>query len=526
MNTNSLKNDDQMKPYMINVQNKFEAFIQASPKECSVPVPLVMQYGSEESVDTSAPSGIVEIDIHATKRRNLFFSTVCANFSTMAAGNAMAWSSPSIPNMMDQGLIDEYEAAWLTSMLAVGASIGPFLAYRLVESFGRKKLLILDMVLLIFSWVLLGLAPSIAPHLPVNTAVDGIQIMYVARFFSGISVGCIFMVTPMYIAEIADTRVRSALGSLFTLFLIFGYLVEYSIGPYFSSTVLVLVSFISPITCLTIFCTVLPESPLYLMGKGEREAATSALQWLRRREDVSDEIKEIEVSLEESRTTDLVSWSQLLTTRGHLKCLYYVITLILFQQLSGVTVILFYSEPILKMTSSDLSPAVGTILLAVVYMLASFWAPGLTAKFGIKRLLVLSSIGCCFFLGALAFYFYLDQVKVNLDSFKWVPVACNVLYFSFHSIGLSSGPWALMGEFYSPSIKAKSSALTASFCWMFVFILSKLFPPISISLGPAICFAVFSAFCFVCTLYIVILLPDTSGMSLFQIQKLLYEGKK
>uniref|UniRef100_A0A8D8Y947 Major facilitator superfamily (MFS) profile domain-containing protein n=1 Tax=Cacopsylla melanoneura TaxID=428564 RepID=A0A8D8Y947_9HEMI len=156
MNTNSLKNDDQMKPYMINVQNKFEAFIQASPKECSVPVPLVMQYGSEESVDTSAPSGIVEIDIHATKRRNLFFSTVCANFSTMAAGNAMAWSSPSIPNMMDQGLIDEYEAAWLTSMLAVGASIGPFLAYRLVESFGRKKLLILDMVLLIFSWVLLG----------------------------------------------------------------------------------------------------------------------------------------------------------------------------------------------------------------------------------------------------------------------------------------------------------------------------------------------------------------------------------
>uniref|UniRef100_A0A8D8WCJ4 Facilitated trehalose transporter Tret1-2 homolog n=1 Tax=Cacopsylla melanoneura TaxID=428564 RepID=A0A8D8WCJ4_9HEMI len=222
--------------------------------------------------------------------------------------------------------------------------------------------------------------------------------MYVARFFSGISVGCIFMVTPMYIAEIADTRVRSALGSLFTLFLIFGYLVEYSIGPYFSSTVLVLVSFISPITCLTIFCTVLPESPLYLMGKGEREAATSALQWLRRREDVSDEIKEIEVSLEESRTTDLVSWSQLLTTRGHLKCLYYVITLILFQQLSGVTVILFYSEPILKMTSSDLSPAVGTILLAVVYMLASFWAPGLTAKFGIKRLLVLSSIGCCFFL--------------------------------------------------------------------------------------------------------------------------------
>ncbi|KAL1454074.1 hypothetical protein WDU94_010361 [Cyamophila willieti] len=196
--------DEQRKPYIINVQTEFKAYIQAEPKVNSPPEPCRMQYGSEESVDPSAPSGIVEIDIHATQRRNLFFSTVCANLSATAAGNAMAWSSPSIPKMMDQGLIDEYEAAWLTSLLAVGASIGPFLAYRLVDSLGRKKLLILDMMLLLFSWLLLGLSPSIAFHLPISAAVDSIQIMYVARFLSGIAVGCIFMVTPMYIAEISD----------------------------------------------------------------------------------------------------------------------------------------------------------------------------------------------------------------------------------------------------------------------------------------------------------------------------------
>uniref|UniRef100_A0A8D9ELG7 Uncharacterized protein n=1 Tax=Cacopsylla melanoneura TaxID=428564 RepID=A0A8D9ELG7_9HEMI len=67
---------------------------------------------------------------YSNQVRRGFIIGLLANFSTMAAGNAMAWSSPSIPNMMDQGLIDEYEAAWLTSMLAVGASIGPFLAYR------------------------------------------------------------------------------------------------------------------------------------------------------------------------------------------------------------------------------------------------------------------------------------------------------------------------------------------------------------------------------------------------------------
>uniref|UniRef100_A0A8D8Q6F1 Facilitated trehalose transporter Tret1 n=1 Tax=Cacopsylla melanoneura TaxID=428564 RepID=A0A8D8Q6F1_9HEMI len=273
---------------------------------------------------------------HPTRRRNLYLAAFGANLASVASGCAMAWSSPSIPKLKDQGLIDDNQGSWLTSLLAVGASIGPFLAYRLVDRIGRRTTIILNMLVIIISWALLDIAPVLAPHIPSEFKLDTLNIMYIARFLSGIGVGCSFMVTPLYIAEISDTLVRSALCSSMQLFLIVGFLVEYTVGPYYSSTVLNGVSLVPPILCVLVFACVLPDSPLFLLQQGNGEGAFRALQWLRQQHDVYGEIGSSQKSLEESRSLEVVSWVGLLTTPFHIKCLSYGLILIFFQQFSGV----------------------------------------------------------------------------------------------------------------------------------------------------------------------------------------------
>lgn len=457
-----------------------------------------------------------------SRRRHLYLAALCVNLSSIAAGCAMAWSSPSIPNMQAAGLIDENQGSWLTSLLAVGAAVGPFLVYRLVDKIGRKTIILLDMVLFVLAWLLLGFANLISSNLPSNITISPISIMYIARFLSGVGCGCTFMVSPMYIAEISDTHIRSALGSLMQMFLSIGFLIEYCIGPYYSAPILTAVSIIPPVICATLFLLLLPESPLFLLAQGDMQGATRALCWLRQQDDVYLETLEMQKSLDEVRSTDLVSWIGLLSKQGHIKCLSCGLALVFFQQLSGINVVLFYSESIFQKTSSGISSALCTILVGFVFMFAAGFAPLLTRRFGMKNLLITSSLTAVVFQGVLASYFYLDHEKADLKLFHWVPVTCIILYLITFSIGLGPLPWAVMAEMYAPPIKAKASALTASTCWILTFLLTKFFPSVSAALGPGACFALFSGFCVVSTLYTRFILPDTRGMSLVQIQRMMY----
>ncbi|KAI5715228.1 hypothetical protein M8J77_012612 [Diaphorina citri] len=459
-----------------------------------------------------------------TGRRNLYLAAFCANLASVTTGCAMVWSSPSIPKMKAAGLIDDFQASWLTSLLAVGGVVGPFLSYRLIDKIGKRATIILDMYLFILSWALLGLAPVISSNLStrLGVTVDQISIMYVARFLSGVGVGCSFMVIPLYIAEISDTHVRGSLGSLMSLFLCIGFLIEYCIGPYYSSSVLILASSVPPVLCLVAFMLILPESPLFLLSKQDAEGANKSLQWLRERQDVYLEIVEIQKVLEETRTTSVAPWSQLVLNRRYLKCISYGMALVFFQQLSGINVVMFYCETIFRMSSSDLSSAISTIIVGVVFTLAAVLAPLLTRRYSMKRLLFLSSISCCVFQGIVSGYFYLEQQKMEVKSFFWVPLSSIIFYLITYSIGLGPLPWAVMAEIFSPAIKSKGSAFTAAICWFFSFLLTEFFPLVSTSLGPAVCFAVFSGFCIVSTVYVGLILPDTYGLTMAEIQTLLY----
>lgn len=84
-----------------------------------------------------------------------------------------------------------------------------------------------------------------------------------------------------------------------------------------------------------------------------------------------------------------------------------------------------------------------------------------------------------------------------------------------------------MGELFSSNIKSLASTATASFCWILGFFITQYFEQISSALGSDTSFWFFSACCVLAFAFVFILLPETKGKSLEEIQELLGgNGKK
>ncbi|XP_075232525.1 facilitated trehalose transporter Tret1-like [Lycorma delicatula] len=447
---------------------------------------------------------------------NLYIATCACNLAAFSAGNALTWSSPTISKLQKVGAIQLEQESWVGSTIALGASVGPFVAGALVDRIGRKTTLLLTSVMFLASWALIATSFSFAE---INY-----PIIYIARVIAGMSAGITYTAAPMYVAEIAEDSVRGALGSVLAFFLCAGFLLEYIVGPNTSFMGLILASAAAPIVFAVSFFF-MPESPYYLISKNEKAKAMRALQWIRGVSDanyIQKELSEIQSSVSEA-ATQKSGITELIATKGNIKALYLSCGLVAFQQLSGINVVLFYSEPIFEATGASLDASVCSIAVGAVMVFAAGIAPPLAKCLGMKMLLIISAIGMAICQGVLGLFFFIKKNNPDIDIPGWnlLPLGSMVIYIITYCLGFGPLPWAVMGEMFPANIKAIASAVTASFCWILGFIMTKGFGSVSEMLGTDMAFWIFAGFCLVALAFTVILLPDTRGMSLQEIQDLL-----
>lgn len=118
----------------------------------------------------------------------------------MAAGCALTWSSPTLDKLKKKAnqepdpsfslTITDEESTWVSSLVTLGAAIGPILSGFILDRLGRKNTILFSMILSIITWLLIGFVPNL-------------YVLCAARFVLGISVGLIFTAVPTYIAEVS-----------------------------------------------------------------------------------------------------------------------------------------------------------------------------------------------------------------------------------------------------------------------------------------------------------------------------------
>jgi MFS family permease len=180
----------------------------------------------------------------------------------------------------------------------------------------------------------------------VTGLANGLPLFLVARFFVGFAVGITSMITPLYIAEISPAHIRGALVTLNQLAISVGIAVAYYVAYLFAASSnwrAMFISAVVPSFILLIALIFLPESPRWLAAQGRFDAAREVLARVLEKKEAERTYEELVQIVH----ADRLAFRDLFVPRFR-KPLAIGIGLAIFQQLTGVNTIVYYTPIIMQ----------------------------------------------------------------------------------------------------------------------------------------------------------------------------------
>jgi len=280
----------------------------------------------------------------------------------------------------------------------------------------------------------------------------------------------------------------------------------------------------------------MPESPMFLLSKGEIVKAETSLRWLRgldkeKNLDIERELNQMKDFVNDSfskKTTQVTEDAKggalkvriadfSFTTPGA-KAVRIILGLMTFQQLTGIDAVIYYSVGIFNEAGSSLSSSVCSIIFGMLQFVSTCITSVIVDRAGRRILLIWSELGMAVSLLALSLHFTMQNNGVELLWAGPIPLVALNVYIVAFSVGFGPLPWLIMAELLSTEAKVWVSAMAVCFNWSLTFAVTKLFPIVNHNLGPAI---TYGGFCFICVLgsaFVVFLVPETRGKSREDIQ--------
>ncbi|KAJ8915981.1 hypothetical protein NQ315_016658 [Exocentrus adspersus] len=451
----------------------------------------------------------------------IYFSVLSVNLMSMVCAIGYAWTSPALPKL-DGKLGTEnnplsrpttvLENSWITSLHSLGAAFCPLFIGIVANKYGRKNTLIIFSLPMLASNVLLIFANTV-PH------------FYIARLLMGVGTGCVFSVIPLYVAEISSVKNRGFTSMFLSVMMSFQQLLIYIIGPYVTIRILAIISLIPSILFLILFGLFVPESPYYLIMDNRRDEAVKSLTKLRQISEnkAEKEILDIIDSVEKSKTG--TSLKDVIKSKIVFKCLYISIGLMFFQQFTGILAILPYLQTIFDATNTSIPGDISVMIIGLLQLLTTSLTSKIVDIVGRKKLLIASNMGVFLSLVSLGTYFYFQANNFDVSKLYWLPISSIITYTICYNFGLGPVVWTIVGELFPPNLKTYLNGIATFFNIMCGFVISMLFPSLSIVLGMAWSvwiFAIFTAFSFA---FFALFVPETRGRTFLEIQCMLREGK-
>ncbi|XP_053669462.1 facilitated trehalose transporter Tret1-like [Anopheles marshallii] len=455
-------------------------------------------------------------------RYNEFLAGAIANLATVSVGCGIAWPSPIFQKLSAADLNDnpfgkvlsEREKMWSEAGLAIGGLAGPLLAFWVNKHKGPRIALLLSSVLYIAGWLLCMI-------------VGSVSLLILARTIVGFANGYVLLTVTLYIGEIASDRYRGALGCFIQIGTTLGILVVYCAGPFVSYLALQAICCGVPILFGTLFLY-MPETPHYLVQRGHHQRALEALMFLRgarHADEVRSELEEIKQYVKRRDGDDgaparaVHHLQRLLTHRGNQKALWISLGLVLFQQCSGIDIILANGELLFAKSNASLGPIYGTIVLGVLQFLSSCVTPFFIERSGRRPILLASSVGLMIALATLGTYFVLNRYTVSVESIRWLPLTALVGFVTLYNAGFGPVAWAIVMEIFAHELKPIGVTLSVLGAVLFDYAILQIITVLIQSAGLDWAFWILGSICagagLFCWLYVI----ETRGLNLVAIQE-------
>nr|CAD7411568.1 unnamed protein product [Timema cristinae] len=489
----------------------------------------------QEEEDLTIPNIQAQADHESEKNKVIpqIIATLISNIGSFGAGCVFGWTSPIIPKLKSKDSplsVTMDDISWIGSLPSLGAMFGPFLGAYGSDNIGRKLTMLLIAAPWTLSWVLVAAAPETIT-------------VFLGRFTQGLSFGAFFAVLPSYVGEISQENIRGILSSMSQIFITFGLLSQYCIGPLVSYHVLTISCVFVPIVFVILF-VFMPESPYFYLSKNRNDYAHKSLKWLRGHDDVNRELELIQDAVEEEMK-NRGTYKDLFGNWVNLRALILVAGLLIGQQFSGINAILFYAQSIFEKSNGSLSSAVPAITIGVVMLVGAFIVPIFVDRLGRKPLLLFSAGGMIIghmekSVNVVRIEQYTSgqeppcQRKKYRNSMGrlrrivagWAQhenvyeyLRANVLKYKINAFGPI--PWLMMSEMFAMNIRSKGAGIASCVCWTLSFCITRAFFPLEALIGPHFTVWVLGLFCAISGLGVFFFVPETRGKTLHEIQLLL-----
>ncbi|CAN1234099.1 Sugar transporter ERD6-like 7 [Linum perenne] len=415
----------------------------------------------------------------------VYFSTFVAVCGSYEFGCCAGFSSPTQDAITEDLSLSLAEYSVFGSILTFGAMIGAVTSGPLADLLGRKGAMRLSSAFCVAGWLAIYFA-------------QGAVALDIGRLATGYGMGVFSYVVPVFISEIAPKNLRGALATLNQVMICGGVSASFIIGTFLTWRALALTGLV-PCAILLVGLMFMPESPRWLAKTGNEKDFEVALQRLRGKDaDISKEADEIKEYIETLDRLPKIG-----------------VGLMVAQQFGGINGVCFYVSNIFK--SAGFSPSVGTITYAIIQVVVTLIITQVIDRAGRKPLLLVSGSGLVLACLIVALSFYLKVNELALHIVPMMAVTGILLYIGSFSAGMGAVPWVVMSEIFPINIKGAAGGLATLVNWFGAWAVSYTYNFL-MSWSSYGTFLVYAAINGLAIVFVIMVVPETKGRTLEQIQ--------
>ena len=475
--------------------------------------------------------------------------------------------------------LTDIQLGFTVGSLTIVAALAMIISGPLSDRFGRK--LMLKYCAIVFAVSAIGSA----------FANDFLSFLFF-RMLGGIGVGASLILAPMYIAEIAPPKKRGRLVSFNQLNIVIGITVAFFTNYYILSLSTSQANWIQylgiaehnwrwmlgieafPAILYFIGLFSIPQSPRWLMTKGQNEKALEILKRFNTETAAKSEFTCIKESLSTHKNQTKVSYLEIFKPAMRLVLTIGIVVSVL-QQITGINAVFFYAPMIFEQSGIGTNASfIQAVLVGVTNLVFTIIAMSLIDRIGRKPLLTYGVGGIVLFMSLLAYGFNTATYSLNEDTISGLSEELQEPLSKFNGVSfdndvdfkaalietlgkekskvfegelisaaismkprlilagilgfvacfaISLGPvmWVLFSELFPSKIRGVAisfvgfinSAISAGVQFIFPWELS--------TLGSAATFFIYAIFALVGLILVVKLVPETKGKSLEELEKTL-----
>jgi len=353
---------------------------------------------------------------------------------------------------------NSFMEGWVVSSALLGCVIGSITIGWFGDKYGRRYMLRVMAILILVSAVGTGLTFNL----------DSFIVM---RLIGGIGIGGASVLSPMYISEITPAKHRGRLTVTFQLAIVIGILLAF-----FSDYLLINIGennwrwmfIVEGIPAFIFFLSLFTvgRSPRWLVKNQRNEEAYAVISKVNPHADPELTINEIRESLNK----DITQHIKFLFRKPYLRLVIIGIIIGMFNQFTGINVIMYYSSKIfISAGFSSESAILQTVIIGATNLVFTIIAMNVIDKLGRKKMLLIGALLITSFLALFAF-FYISGLRGT------VLLIILILFVGSFSFSQGAVIWVILSEMFPNNIRARATSIASFSLWVFCFLTTMLFP--------------------------------------------------